>query len=162
MLRESDVYEILHLETESFFLFAKIALDKIARCIEDYFGSARGLSLRSHDKWCKHASSFTNVKTLDLPDGLSDTIIKLREWISDYRDKQISHFQNPRAIFPTYISAEGSTQIGITFLNPKKSDQQEKSPEVDEVYNKLETYVRQLIELITSNRSRSRYVLRTG
>jgi hypothetical protein len=35
----------LHLEIESYYLFAKIILDDVARAIEYYFGPHRGLAL---------------------------------------------------------------------------------------------------------------------
>lgn len=160
--RDRHTLEILHLETESFFLFAKITLDKVAHFIEDYFGFAHGLSLRSHDKWCKNASNFVAAKHLDLPNDLLDTMTLLQGQISDYRDKQIAHLKNPRAMFVTHFSAKGSAHLGTTFLYPKESDRYSRSPGVGELYEQLEKYVSQLIELIVSNRLRSRYKLRAG
>ena len=160
--RDRHTLEILHLETESFFLFAKITLDKVAQFIEDYFGSAPGLSLRSHDKWCKNASNFVAAKQLDLPNELLDTMTLLKGRVSDYRDKQIAHLKNPRAMFITHFPAEGSAHLGTTYLYPKESDRYSKSPGVEELYKQLEKYVSQLIELIVSNRLRSRYKLRAG
>jgi len=160
--RDRHTLEILHLETESFFLFAKITLDKVAQFIEDYFGPAHGLSLRSHDKWCKNASKFVAAKKLDLPNELLGTIALLKGQVSDYRDKQIAHLKNPRTMFVTFFSAEDSAHPGTTYLYPTESDRQSKSPGVEELYKQLEKYVSQLIELIVSNRLRSRYKLRVG
>lgn len=49
----SKLYTYLHLEIESFYLFAKILLDRVARSIELYFGTTRGLALDSHDDLAK-------------------------------------------------------------------------------------------------------------
>jgi hypothetical protein len=54
----------LHLEIESFYLFAKIMLDVIAHAIEYYFGSARNLSLDSHDDLAKNLHKYAAAKSL--------------------------------------------------------------------------------------------------
>lgn len=43
----------VHLEIESFYLFAKIFLDMIVLFLLNYFGQARGIKLNSHDKLTK-------------------------------------------------------------------------------------------------------------
>ncbi len=58
------LFNQLHLEIESFDLFAKIFLDKIANFLEFYFESARGLSLDSHDQLV--ISSETGRKGVEL------------------------------------------------------------------------------------------------
>src|SRR5262249_60032967 len=123
----------LHFEIEICLLFAKILLDKIAQFIEDFFGVARGASLRSHDKWCKAVKEYSQAKGLEMPAGISETMDRLRSVVADYRDKQITHFQNPRAFHVTHITREGATQIGTTALDPKDSDKWSTSPAVGEV-----------------------------
>ena len=62
---------LLHLETESFYIFTSILLDKIAQCIGDYFGPARVWSLTSHHKMCNNIRAYAEDKGLDLPiDGV--------------------------------------------------------------------------------------------
>jgi len=46
------------LDIESFYVFAKILLDKLARFIEQYFGQAKGCSLRSHDRFVKSFAKY--------------------------------------------------------------------------------------------------------
>jgi hypothetical protein len=159
--KDAERHAVLHLEIESYFLFAKILLDKVAQFIEDFFGTARGMSLRSHDKWCKSLDAYTQIKKLDVPVGMDEVMHRLRAIIADYRDKQIAHFQNPRAGFGTHISGEGATQIGIDAYFPKEADKSVTSPTTDEASGLIDTYISQLIELIESNRVRSRYKLRS-
>src|SRR5262249_6688831 len=123
-------------------------------------GVARGASLRSHDKWCKAVKEYSQAKGLEMPAGISETMDRLRSVVADYRDKQITHFQNPRAFHVTHITREGATQMGTTALYPKDSDKWSTSPAVGEVANLLETYIEQLIQLIESNRGKTRYKLR--
>ena len=56
--RQSQLTTELHLEIETFHLFAKILLDHAARFIERYFGKSRGLSLDSHDDLVKRIEGF--------------------------------------------------------------------------------------------------------
>jgi hypothetical protein len=49
---------LLHVEIESFYLFAKILLDKVAHSIEFYFGSVRKRPLDSHDDLYKNLTVY--------------------------------------------------------------------------------------------------------
>lgn len=82
---------------------------------------------------------------------------RLRDQISEYRDKQITHFRNPRALFPTYITADDQTQIGISTLDPKPTDTSSQSPLLSEIGALLNEYVQSFMRLITLNRHLSRY-----
>jgi len=158
--RDFEFSQVLHLEIESFFLFANITLDRIANFMEDYFGPAKSLTLRSHRKFCKYAGSYVKKKKLEIPEGFYETMNNLEESVVFYRDKSIAHLKNPRAMFPTFFTLEGSTQIGTSFLYPKEKDQVVKSPEIEIIYDQIDIYVKKLIGLIQRNRNRSRYRLR--
>jgi hypothetical protein len=92
MLQEiSEIGMRLHLEIEAFYLFAKILLDKISLAIQFYFGTARSLSLASHDNLTKHIEAYAGTKGLTINPELVEHIRKLKEDISDFRDHQIQH-----------------------------------------------------------------------
>lgn len=59
--------DVLHLEIESFYLFAKILLDTVARAIEKYFGQARKCSLDSHHDLVNHFKKYAEQKKLVVP-----------------------------------------------------------------------------------------------
>src|SRR5882762_3216181 len=54
----TEIQQALLLETESFYLFAKILLDKLARALEFYFGQGRSYSLDSHDDLVKNIEGY--------------------------------------------------------------------------------------------------------
>jgi hypothetical protein len=58
--------DTLHLEIESFYLFAKILLDKVSRFLEFYFGPVRNESLDSHDDFVKNFKAYSELKGLKL------------------------------------------------------------------------------------------------
>ena len=162
LTQEAELFERLHLEIESFFIFATIALDKIAHFVEDYFGPARGLSLKSHGKWHKSVTNFAREKGIQLPEQMPFTMESLQRQVIDHRDKHVTHQRNPRTMFATYGTADDAMRIGTTHLYPRGSDAQAKSPHVDDVVANLDSYVKQLMALIVTNRAKSRYNVLSG
>lgn len=141
MLQESSELGIrVHLEIEAFYLFAKILLDKTSLAIQFYFGSARSLSLASHDNLTKHIEVYAKTKGLRLsPPGLIEHIGKLKEDISDFRDYQIQHipdYRQGRIIRGTGFDKEGNSRISLIALYPTEKDKQYDSkllPEIEVV-----------------------------
>lgn len=147
----------LHFEIESFFLFAMILLDKVAHFIGDYFGQVQRISFRSHDKLRKGIDQYSKAKHLQIPSGMTDSMIELRSLIKDYRDDYIAHLQNPRAVHGTRFAANDATQIDIETINWKEQDKQVSSPPIEHVCSVIERYMSQLESLIEMNRDKSRY-----
>ncbi len=149
---------LLHLEVESFFLFTNILLGKIAQCIEDYFGPAQGLTLASHKKMCKNIKAYATDKGLNLPIDWVEKAENLRTTVTNYRDKHITHFKNPRALHGTSFSLDGGVTGMTTFmLYTKESDSQTTSHKVGEVYEDISGYCNLFLELIHMNHDYSRY-----
>jgi hypothetical protein len=160
----SRLAQSVHLEIESFYLFAKILLDKFALFVQDYFGKVEGCPLTSHDKLSKNIHGFAQAREIGLPDGLAEGCVWLKEHISDFRDKQISHMQNPRSMYVTMFNLDNpNARIGITNLYPNERELQRSQVESEELPSLLEqlyTYIDQICELVTSNRLRTRYQLK--
>jgi hypothetical protein len=117
----------LHLEIETFYLFAKILLDKIALAIQFYFGQARGLSLASHDKFAKNIERYANAKDLSINQDLVSQTRTLKENVSDFRDKQIhhiEHYRQGRISRGTVFALDGSVRLSLSNLFPKETDKQ--------------------------------------
>lgn len=157
--KEGQLQQLLDFEIESFFLFSKILLDKTAHFIGDYFGQAHGISFRSHDKLCKGIAVYSKEKQLQLPEEMKDIMVELRSLVVDYRDKQITHLQNSRALYITYIDANGGAQIGTSALYPHQNDKHSASPPIEHVFSTIDAYMIQLEMLIKMNRVKSRYKL---
>jgi len=157
MEKWNQLNTLIHLEIESFYMFAKIFLDKITLFIQNYFGQARDISLRSHDKLTINHAEFCLAKSLTLPQGFSQSIIFLKEHISDYRDKQVEHLQSQRTVRG---SAWGRTKHIKIATYHNKSRTQALSEELPELIQAIDTYIQQLITLIESNRTKTRFELK--
>jgi hypothetical protein len=146
-----------HLEIESFHLFAKILLDKIAFFLKDYFGEAK-LSLISHHKLQKNLEQFRLAKNLIYPDGFSDSINFLQEHLVNFRDDEIAHKTNPRSVRGTTYNGN---QVGITRVRiyPNERDNQVESKSLSELMLAIKRYIEQVIIVVEVNRSKSRFHL---
>lgn len=159
LLAESqDITARLHLEIEAFYLFAKILLDKVSLAIQFYFGSARSLSLASHDNLTKHIEAYAKVKMLSIDQELIDNIKRLKEDISDFRDYQIQHIpdhRQGRTLRATGFDALGNTRILMTSLYPTEKDKQYDSKLIPEMLSDIEKYITQVIDSIEKNKDKT-------
>ena len=150
----------LHLEIESFYLFAKILLDKVARALEFYFGQARKLSLDSHDDLVKRLEKYASFKKLVLPDDFLKLARQLKADISDHRDYEIAHEKSPRTLHATAFDSEGVTKIASIKFSPTARDQQVETKPLDDLMMELGRYIEKMIELVTRNRDQTNLELK--
>lgn len=152
---------ILHLEIESFYLFAKILLDKVSLAIEFYFGCARKASLHSHDKLAKNLSAFLKDKKLpDFSEKLMQHLKELKIDIIDYRDKQIIHEKSPKKMCATSFNITSKeSAIIATKIYPDENDTQAASIPLDKIMNNIDQYLKEIIEYISENREKTKLTL---
>jgi len=163
MEESSRLMKLVHLEIESFYLFAKIFLDDVARFLYVHFGQVnqlKGAGLQSHDNLAKYHKRYCEMKSLDVAKGLSESIMLLKERICDYRDKQIAHELSLRTLKATAWSASGDTRIAGGTLNPREGDRGATSEDLRQLMDAINTYIRQVFTLIETNREKSRLKLR--
>lgn len=150
---------LVHLEIESYYLFAKIMLDEIFHAIENYFGPARGLSLDSHDDLAKRLHGYAATKGLTIPESFEQAVSDLRQRISDFRDQQIAHEKSPRTMRGTMWDADGQVMLATNRLYPKDTDKQVNSESLASLAAALEAYVDSVMTFIETNRSQGRFKL---
>lgn len=147
---------LVHLEIESYYLFAKICLDKIAHALEFYFGQGRGKSLDSHDQLVKNFPAYAKEKDLALPADFIRIATGLKEDISDYRDYEIAHEKSPRRLSGTIFDTEGRMQIAGISLYPTDADKQVESKVPHDLAKDLDAYIGCVIELLETNRAKTK------
>lgn len=157
MEERSRLSTLIHLEIESFYMFANIFLDKIALFIQNYFGPEQGVPLSSHHKWQENHKQFRLAKDLTYPQGFSESIIFLKEHISRYRNRQIVHMESQRV---TRAIAWGRTEHTKIAAYHIKSGEQSQSEELPELIQAIDIYIQQLITFIKSDRAKTRLKLK--
>ena len=156
MEESSRLMTLVHLEIESFYLFAKIFLDYVARFLHVYFGQARGVRLKSHHDLAVYHKKYCEVNSLAVPQGLTESIMLLKERICDYRDDVIAHEMNLRTIRGTAWGTPRDTIIAGATLYPREGDSRATSEALPQLMDAINIYIRQVITLIESNREKSR------
>lgn len=152
----------LHLEIESFYLFANILLDKTAKAIEFYFGTQSGKSLKSHRKIINHFEQYAKSKGLIVDGQLIVIMKKLRDDITAFRDYQITHIPPDRATRitrGTTFDTEGQTRMMLNSLYPTEKDRQYESKLLNELLSDIGVYIEKVIEFIEANKGKTALVL---
>lgn len=148
----AEISARLHLEIESFYLFTKILLDKVARALEFYFGKGRGRSLDSHDDLTKHFPAYAEQKALQLDAPFIALIAKCKKEIADYRDYQIAHEKSPRTTRSTMYSRDGTNvRMLLNQIYPKDTDTQIESASLDTLLPLVDEYVAAVLAFVTQN-----------
>jgi hypothetical protein len=150
--------DLLHLEIESFYLFAKILLDAVARAIEKYFGQGKACSLDSHHDLIDNFAEYAAQKKLDIPPDFIEKARRLREDISNFRDHEIAHNKRLNRVTATALTQDGrrATMIATsTVVPPERMRPQANSIHVGELMSSVENYIAGAIEIVKSNREKT-------
>lgn len=157
----------LHLEIESFYLFAKILLDSMARNIELYFGKDQNCSFHSHGGLSKHIKDFVARRKLTtLPTEMLALIEELEEYVIRYRNKQIVHPDDKywsRIIKGTMCNGlKEESCIVNTYLYPEEGENQVESKSPFEIIKLIDKYLEIVVEYLSTNRDKTIFELATS
>jgi hypothetical protein len=149
--------DVVHLEIESFYLFAKILLDTVARAIEKYFGQGQACSLDSHHDLIRSFEKYATLKKLVVPTDFIEKAKRLRKDVSDFRDQEIAHCKRLNRVTGTMLSADGRQAMLIstsTIVPPARMKPQASSIHVGKLMTAIEDYVACAITIIKTNRDK--------
>jgi len=161
-LHEQGIDLTLHvqLETEGFYLFAKILLDKIARALEFYFGPVPACALDSHDDLVRRIDRFAHAKALTIPAEFKEMASKLKKDVSDFRDYSIAHEKSPRTMRATVWDGKGNVRMMLTRIYPTAKDTQSETRAIQDLRGDLDSYLVQTMNLIRMNRLKTKLRIR--
>ena len=154
---------LVHLEVESFYIFAKSVLDKLAMFIERYFGLAQGCSLASHDKLRKNYDRYGRAKGLVFPESFGEKVIFLKEHVCDFRDKQIRIFGTLEQSSASLFGVHRQVRIAVVpfFPNERELDREQvESRELSELIGAIDAYMCCVMDLVLLNRERTVFSLK--
>ncbi len=146
----------IHLEIESFYIFAKILLDRTA--------STFGFCFFRDPKW-RHARLIKDIQTVAARDKLTgelDIILEpakqLRDRVGAYRNERIVHVQEPRMIFGTSWSPTSRVKIVPIVLYPSPGEAekiQHSTADLDELLASLDAYMTTMLGFFDANAAKS-------
>jgi hypothetical protein len=126
----------LHLEIESFYLFAKILLDRIA----DTCGYCFGVRLhRAGSTFSQlHSKATRGDVRPPLPSLLVEQMDELRRKVTDYRSELIEHGGEPRLTRATVIRDDGVPRIYPMMRSPRPGEVETYQRETDDPHHLVE------------------------
>jgi len=156
----NEVPVLLALRVETFYLFARILLDQIARVVRGAFGSAgtKKVPLSGHTELRKNLACYAAQKGLKpVPDSLTSLIERVSSDIVDFRDDYVTHDAASRRIKATMFDrSTGSVSVVISTLMPREGETEVTAYTPPELMETIDTYVTAVIDYITLNRKAER------
>ncbi len=145
--RLEELQLMLRIEIESFYLFARILLDKIALAVHFYFG----LNQSGHSLLIKQLAK----AGLPASERLRTLAKDLGKQIGGFRSEQITHQRELRAIRSTgYRTGEGPRVI-LSNLYPTVADQQYESRPLEALIAAIDDYLSEIMEFLAVNREQT-------
>lgn len=158
LVEGQSIKQRLHLRIETFYVFAKILLDKLARLFPNYFGQGRGVRLTKHSQLETALPRFAEQKGLTIPDSLTKQVEGLTSRVVSYRDDAIVHADNPRIVRGTKYLDSGREASIIPFLIHGRADDADATvdSETPTVLRPLvDSYVVELLDFLEANRDKA-------
>lgn len=159
----------IQLEIESFYLFATILLDNLARAIIRYFGATKmkKMPLNSHRSLTKNFSIYAKEKGIDLSNDLIKKAQELDDEILEFRIKQISHFKDAdKNIYSSRMTLldENGKYLKMRIIRFYSETKREEisSKKLDELLNKIINYTKLVTQMMRKNNYLSTYRLLTS
>jgi hypothetical protein len=86
---------------------------------------------------------------------------KLKDLVSDFRDKHLAHQKNPRRMVGISWTTGRNIQLAPTYVNPKESDKpQMASSPLSYLLELINAYLEMLFSAIENNRKKSTFTIR--
>jgi hypothetical protein len=161
LLRRGQISNNIAMDIETFYVFAKIFLDRIAIFVEHYFGQLRGVSIHSHDKLAKNLLGFLQGHSIDASPGLQSTLSELKRRIANFRDYQIAHEQGSQTIRGTLWKPGEEPRLVMAPAHPstrKEGTVQAESESLCVLVAEIDLYIDCVRELGAANRDRCSFL----
>ncbi|HEY1727388.1 MAG TPA: hypothetical protein VGG22_03295 [Candidatus Baltobacteraceae bacterium] len=149
----ADLLDVAHIDLETFYLFAKVVLERVAQYIELYFGSEPKLSVRSHDKLRANFSEFALRRGIVIPDGFNPTFAHVHDMVFTHQSESATNdsrvAQSPSDLMIAHTdntpgsngSSNGVMRLSLT---------------TGQLLNVVDAYLRATLELVRANPSRAK------
>jgi hypothetical protein len=146
----------IHLDIESFFVFANILLDRVASTCRYYFWKRADWNHR------QLMDSFENIsrrKGLRLPDpDLLKMPCNLHGRIVSYRNTRVEHVEEPRVLFGTMWGLDKKARIAPSIIYPvgdEAKTAQEPTGDIEEIMALLDQYLTAILDFFEANADKS-------
>jgi hypothetical protein len=151
---------LVHLEIESFYLFAKILLDRVADMVAEYFGIRWVSAGSSHAELARRFDELCAAADLDGA-SIRPMLEDLQERVIRPRNKMIEHLTDPRRLRTVSIDMRAG-KVGLStagMILPEPGDMEgikhSSSADLHDLYAALEAYLLAAIAFLDTNVTKS-------
>jgi hypothetical protein len=161
MQRLGQVAQRLHLDIESFYVFANILLDRIASTFRYYFWRKPQWN---HRQLVQRIAKICEEKPLSaVPIDILTIPADLQRHVVNYRNTRIEHVEEPRFQFATMWNSDKKAKIYPTLLYPEQGEVeslQYSTGDINELLALIGRYIIAMLDFFDANAEKS--ILRLG
>ena len=148
-----DLLDVAHVDLETFYLFAKTVLERVAQYIELYFGSEPKLSIRTHDKLRANFSEFAERRGIVVPDGFFDTFSHVHDMVFTHQSESATNDARVAQSPSDLMIAHTDNTPGPNGASPGVM---RLSLTTGQLLNVVDAYLRTVLELVRANPNRAK------
>ncbi len=159
----SLVLELL-LEIESFYLFAKILVDRLADTWFWYFRIAKPASGSSHHNLTvgfKRYCSRVHLAIYPHPEDFRKRLVEVQKQIVEYRTDKIEHFFDPQVTHGIALGPDGKARIATALVHPSIDDmgkllkEDSNKIDIDGLIKLIDAHIVAVVEFLETNAPKS-------
>jgi hypothetical protein len=151
-----ETSKMLHLDIESFYMFADILLDRMASTFSYYFWRNPKWN---HRKLVDHIEKICEGKRLTITNGEILTIpYNLLQIVVEYRNKHIQHAQEPRLIFTTSWDSDLKAKIRPMLSHSQEGEVesfQKSTHDLNDILDLIGRYIIAMLDVFEANADKS-------
>lgn len=151
---------LVQLEIESFYLFANILLDSVARALDKYFRPRRPPmpSFICHKDLVKRFEEHRRLKKITIPLDFIENATALKDKVSEFRNEDITHDKRINRVTAMGITRDGKvTIIATSSVVPQEvidNHPQSSTVHVGELIQLVDAQVAAAVEIVRNNRAK--------
>lgn len=148
-----DLLDVAHVDLESFYLFAKTVLERVAQYVELYFGPEPKLAVRTHEKLRVHFDEYASRRGIVVPESFPPALAHVHDFVFTHRSDSATNdsrvAQSPSDLMTAHTekgpggngSSPGVMRLSLT---------------TGQLLNSVDAYLREVLELMRANPNRAK------
>ena len=148
-----DLLDLSHVDLETFYLFAKTVLNRVAQYVELYFGAEPKLAIRTHEKLRAHFDEFVSRRGIVVPDDFASAITQVHDFIYTHQADSVTNDSRVAQSPSDLMIAHTDNKPGPNGAPPGVM---RLSLTTGQLLNVADAYLRAVLELIRANPNRAK------
>ena len=144
-----DLLDIAHVDLETFYLFSKTVLERVAQYIQMYFGPEPKLPVNTHEKLRANFAEYAAKRGIVVPEDFNEKLAQVTDFIYTHKSDAATN-ESPQSpgdlmIAHTEDRASNGSPPGVTRL----------SLTTGQLLTVVDTYLRAVVDLVRRNPERA-------